>query len=186
MIKKYGVEAAIIAGFLILALAAIVISTLRHGGEPDPPVALQPVRLHRPPPLTGLKIDPGHVPVSLDAASQGGLTIVLAGTTGPVSLPFRRDRSISFGGWAADGKDPASGVYLVIDGSKRLPTQYGDDRPDVAQALSAPGARQVGFEVNVPADVFAPGTHKLGLQVIDKAGTGYYTEIPQATIVLGN
>lgn len=178
-VNKNPIAAWSIGGLLVLAVLAMCISTIGHDAEPATSASV-----HRTPTLAGLQSEPGQVPVSLDVASQGNTTVVLAGIHGPVSLPFRRDRSISFAGWASDGSQRASGVYLVIDGSKRLATEYGFDRPDVARALKAPGLRRVGFEVEVPPSVFSAGAHKLGVDILDSIGLGYYSESSRTTIIL--
>jgi hypothetical protein len=188
-LRKHRLEAAIIAGFVVLLLGGVVYPMVRSGDEPVQSATLQrdvphaAPALHGPPPLAGIGEDLGQAPLSLDVALQGGKKVVLAGATAPVELNFSRNRTISFVGWAADRTVPAAGVYLVING-RRVPAQYGLDRPDVAQALSAPDARYVGFIVNVPPNLLAVGANKLGVEVVDSTAKGYYAELPQATIVL--
>ena len=189
LLRKYRLETTIIAGFAVLLLVGVAYPMLRNNVEPAQPIAPQPVAphappaLHGPPPLAGLGENLGQVPLSLDVALQGKRKVVLAGATAPVELSFSRKQSISFVGWAADRTEPAAGVYLVIDG-KRVPAQYGLDRPDVAQALTAPDARYVGFIAVVPPNLLAAGANKLGVEVVDSSGKGYYAELPTTTIVL--
>jgi hypothetical protein len=188
-LRQHRLEAAIVAGFVVLLLGGVGYPMLRDSVEPTQPAAPQPIAphaapaLHGPPPLAGLGEDLGQAPLSLDVALQGGKNVVLAGAKAPIKLSFSRKQPISFVGWAADRTVPAAGVYLVIDG-KRVPAQYGLDRPDVAQALSAPDARYVGFVANVPPNLLAAGANRLGVEVVDSTGQGYYAELPTTTIVL--
>jgi len=188
-LRKYRLEVAIVAGFVVLLLGAVVYPMLRDRVEPAAPLPIAshaPPVPHGPPPLAGLGEDLGQVPLSLDIAAQGNKKVVLAGATAPVPVSFSRKRIISFVGWAADRTVPAAGVYLVIDGSKRFPARYGFDRPDVAQGLSAPDARYVGFTIDVPPNVFTVGANRLGVEVVDSSGKGYYAELPCATVVFKN
>jgi hypothetical protein len=188
-LKKYSIEAAIIAGFLVLLVAAVVYSRLQDGGaNAQPQTAALRAALHDTPSLDGLRKDAGKAPVSLDVISQSGQQVTLAGAKGAVSVSFSPDRALTFSGWAVDGDaaNAADGVYLVVDGSRRFPAAYGIDRPDVAQAFHAPNAERSGFAVDVPPHVFHAGAYRLGLLVVDKSGKGYYVDAPQVTIVFGD
>jgi hypothetical protein len=103
-----------------------------------------------------------------------------------VTLPFSGDDPVAFSGWAADGKLPAAGVYLVVDDSRHFAARYGIARPDVARALGAPDLEAVGFEVVVPPHVLTPGSHSVGVLVVDHAAKGYYRNAAQTVIVGGN
>jgi hypothetical protein len=184
LLRKYPVEAAIVVAFVALLLGAVVYPALHGAQAPAPPVAAPAaapvaVALHSPPPLTGLKRFPGQVPISIDAVSQGAKSFAFAPSATKVDLSLAQPIMVS--GWAADYGKPAAGVYVVIDGTRRIPARYGADRPDVARVLGAPDDRYVGFEAEIPPNVLRPGVHTISTLVVASNRRGYYTPKAHAT-----
>jgi len=82
---------------------------------------------------------------------------------------------MAVGGWAVDGRAeaPARAVFITIDGSVNFQAVYGDDRPDVAEALHSDRYRKSGFDVILPTDQLTRGRHILMLKVVAVDGSYY-------------
>ncbi|HTW83808.1 MAG TPA: glycosyltransferase family 2 protein [Candidatus Sulfotelmatobacter sp.] len=182
-LRKYPIETAIAAVFVVLLCGAVVYPQLR-GSVPAAPAAAPPaagpqaaaVALHGPPSLAGLHEHWGKAPFSLDSAVQGSSSVVVIGKHQPVNLGFSASQPLSFTGWAFDDGQPSAGVYLLIDGSRRIAALYGVDRPDVARVLNAPKARYVGYIGTIPAKTLSPGVHSVAILVVAHDDKGYFTE----------
>jgi hypothetical protein len=185
LLKKYPIEAAIVAGIVILLLVTIAYPMFRTTPETPaaPPQAAVP--LLAPPPLAGLRADAEQVPYSIDSVAQGSQSTIVAGKTTAVALPFTVRQPIVVNGWAADHTKPAAGVYVLIDGVKRVPATYGIDRPDVARVLGI-GDGRVGFAATIPAGALGDGVHTIKLLIVANGGRFYYAERGRATIQLTN
>lgn len=78
-------------------------------------------------------------------------------------------------GWAVDtsARAPARTVFVVVDGKRAFPTQYGGDRPDVAKAL---GKSYLGsaFSATIPTQALPSGKHFFNLRILAAAENGFY------------
>jgi hypothetical protein len=101
---------------------------------------------------------------------------------GPQQAPIAvsAGESIRIDGWAVDetAGGPAGGVFVVVDESLRVWTEYGWERSDVAEVLGE-AYRWSGFIAAVPADTLSPGLHTLELWIVTQDQRGYYTPAPQ-------
>jgi hypothetical protein len=105
-------------------------------------------------------------PSKVDPSDQGPVRLV-------EGVPF------AVTGWAVDvpAQAPASAVFVTVDDEPLL-TDYGIDRPDVAQAFGATILRKTGFAASIRADGLVPGVHTLGLTVVAHDGRSYYEPLP--------
>ncbi|HTW83817.1 MAG TPA: hypothetical protein VMD91_07110 [Candidatus Sulfotelmatobacter sp.] len=181
LLKKYPIESAITITFVVVLLGALIYPLLSHGQQPAGSVQAQ---LREPPPFSQLQRYPGQTRFSLDSIAQGS-TSALFGTAknGRLAVTFSRAQPMQVNGWAVDGSKEAGGVYVLIDGTTRIPAYYGVDRPDVARVLGAPDARYVGFTATLPSNTFrTAGSHTIGVLVVSSGGSGYYREGAHGTV----
>jgi peptidoglycan/LPS O-acetylase OafA/YrhL len=84
--------------------------------------------------------------------------------------------ALTLGGWVVDpaAEQPASEVYLVVDGTQEVLASYGRDRLDVATFLHQPAYRSSGFTATVRTDTLSPGMHALTLRIVAADSGGYY------------
>jgi hypothetical protein len=91
---------------------------------------------------------------------------------------FPRSSEIRVHGWAYDPQvnAPAGGVFVVVDGARKIQAIYGLPRPDVARAMGV-GGDDTGYEAIVPTANLRPGPHRLAI-VILAANKAYYESTP--------
>ncbi len=83
---------------------------------------------------------------------------------------------VTMGGWAVDqqAQSEAGGVYVTVDGKIDVPTEYGSERKDVADANKNPRYRNSGFAASIDASTIGKGSHTLGLKILTTDKRGYY------------
>ena len=86
--------------------------------------------------------------------------------------------TIEITGWAVDknADGPASAVFIVIDDEMNIPSIYGLDRPDVADAYENKNFRYSGFRASFASSILIDGPHSFAIKIVSKDGRGYYTE----------
>lgn len=91
-------------------------------------------------------------------------------------LSFHSGDTINISGWAIDefAQKEAGGVFISLDGQRDMPTQYGLDRIDVADALRNYRCRFSGFTSSINASSLNKGRHTLGIKVLTADKQGYY------------
>ena len=94
------------------------------------------------------------------------------------------DQPIVVTGWALDGaaRQPATAVYLLLDGRYTYRASYGAARPDVAHAVGVAGTDRFGFTATLPPGMATPGQqHTLTVRIVTADGTAYADSAPLAT-----
>ena len=88
----------------------------------------------------------------------------------------RAGEALAVGGWAGDVDSPDGvlAVYVTIDGTRDVEAVYGDSRDDVVAQTGRPSLAHAGFDLIVPTDGLAPGTHTLTLKVVPREAGRYY------------
>lgn len=83
---------------------------------------------------------------------------------------------VTMGGWAVDqqAQSEAGGVYVTVDGKMDVPTEYGAERKDVADANKNPRYRNSGFAASIETSTIGKGSHTLGLKILTADKKGYY------------
>ncbi|MEM3507158.1 MAG: hypothetical protein QW589_04290 [Candidatus Bathyarchaeia archaeon] len=68
---------------------------------------------------------------------------IISQQTSPIVIDSKKEEAITIYGWAVDkeANSSAYAVFLTIDGKIDIPTYYGLDRPDVAEAYKNPSFR---------------------------------------------
>jgi len=135
---------------------------LYHGG----------MMLHKHSPLRGpsplSRLQPVPSPTPADFSISRPAKIGLSGAS--------NDRYLSVSGWAIDGaaREPAGGVYVIIDG-KLFPAIYG-----LPADIGSDGRSYTdcGYSRLIPIDEIGPGSHQVSIAVITRDGTGYYQPPP--------
>jgi hypothetical protein len=107
-----------------------------------------------------------------------------AAGSGSVLVDPTAHQSIEIQGWAADPvAGPIRALFVVIDGTTRLPAKYGLDRPDIA-ALAPHGSRDrfVGFYAAFATSLLGPGRHEITFVAVPAEGASYaiVPEVPLA------
>jgi hypothetical protein len=78
-------------------------------------------------------------------------------------------------GWGADreGKAPAAGICLLVDGkvALRATSLYGTSRPDVAQATNVQQLGQAGFRIIIPPHSLRKGARHIAVAVQSQDGS---------------
>lgn len=95
-------------------------------------------------------------------------------SVGPVNEAFKyktfqvpgRGR-IPITGWAVDNqaKAAAGGVEISVDGTLYV-AQYGNPRPDVADAFGVPAYTKSGYTADLSGGQFAAGTHTMFVRIL--------------------
>jgi hypothetical protein len=87
-----------------------------------------------------------------------------------------KEETITIQGWAVDkiAKNTASAVFLTIDERINIPTYYGLDRLDVANAYKEPNFRFSGFIATFSSSILEKGEHTISIKIVAKNGNGYY------------
>lgn len=82
---------------------------------------------------------------------------------------------LSISGWAVDhpARKAAGLVYIRI-GDKLFRTDYGQPRPDVADAYKTPAYENSGWSVEIPAGMIGKGQYDITLVILNYGKTGYY------------
>ena len=85
--------------------------------------------------------------------------------SGPVTVSGPQ---FTMGGWAVDqqAQTAAGGVVVVVDGKTEVPTQYGTERKDVADAHKNPRYQNSGFAASISTASLGKGRHTLGLKIL--------------------
>lgn len=101
-----------------------------------------------------------------------------------LTIDSSRIDMITLAGWAIGGtiRRPADGVFVMVNGERRIPALYGLDQfsPNVAYgSLSHP---QAGFFASFGTHVLPPGRHSLRLGVVSGGGADY-SVAPQEVIL---
>jgi hypothetical protein len=143
------------------------------------------VRAHAP----GLRVrrmtvfgEPADEPSSLaiaDGSTSSSLDVVNGQIVAiqPVArLNLRTDDTVTITGWAVDARtrSPAADVFLLVDDRVVVPTMYGGDRPDVADAFKMPEYRRVGYTASFGIQVLGPGRHTIAEHVIGSDGKSVF------------
>lgn len=84
---------------------------------------------------------------------------------------------LAVGGWAVD----TGGVFVSVDGTMDFRAVYGQERPDVAQALRDEAHAKSGFDLLLPTDQLPPGKHYLTVKIVSKDQTSYF-ESPRKVV----
>jgi len=110
----------------------------------------------------------------------------LGNSTTPSAVPIGTDQPIVVTGWALDGaaRQPATAVYLLLDGRYTYRAEYGAARSDVATAVGSTGGDRVGFTATLPPGMAAPGAHTLAVRVVTADGSAYADSAPLATFTV--
>ena len=131
-------------------------------------------------------------PVSLPQGKSTGLTRAegqpLYGLewVGEVETPLIKQpvqvsagSQIRFSGWAVDEqqKAPAGAVDVTIDG-KPYASEYGGERPDVANYVKWPSCKNSAFSLFVPGGAVPRGRHVVTIRVLSKNGKIYWEGVP--------
>lgn len=106
--------------------------------------------------------------------------------TEPIVIDAEREEEITITGWAVDEHEngPASAVHVVIDDEKNIPTIYGLDRPDVANAYGNKKFKRSGFKASFASSILEEGSHNFTIKILSNDGKGYYLSNQIATFVL--
>ncbi len=118
------------------------------------------------------------VPTSATLEGTAALDGVTARVDNIDRREFPRSSEIKVHGWAYDpqANAPAAGVFVVVDGTKRIPALYGLPRADVALAMGVHG-EDTGYVAIVRTANLTPGPHRLAI-VILAANKAYYESTP--------
>lgn len=86
------------------------------------------------------------------------------------------DGAIEIMGWAVDKRAdmPASAVFITIDDEMNIPSIYGLERPDVANAHKNRNFRYSGFRASFASSILGDGPHDFTIKIVSKDGSGYY------------
>lgn len=100
----------------------------------------------------------------------------LAEQNSTIIIDAQHEETVSIVGWAVDQKigQTAGGVFVNIDGQMDIPTLYGLDRPDVAQAFRNNRYRPSGFLASFATSVLGEGQHVLSLKIVTADKKEYY------------
>ena len=117
-----------------------------------------------------------HLPAAPNAGGIGSFDVLAAGTNGTTAIAqgasMGRNQEYVALGWGADDdrQSPAVAVCLLVDGkvALRAKSLYGAVRPDVAQALNAPGLGDAGFKILIPPGSLPAGAHTLAVAILSK------------------
>jgi hypothetical protein len=152
----------------ILALAVLAVSGISCGGGKQEAVSGAD--------LKSLTASKAGTPNYLD--SINGISDLTHGTA---HIPRLSELNVT--GWAVDvaAKQPASKVYIELDGKYYL-AQYGLARPDVSTVLTEPKYAYSGFMASIPGP-FGDGEHHATVQIVNAAGTAYYTGMSVAFLL---
>ncbi len=95
---------------------------------------------------------------------------------GASGLQATRGDQLFIRGWAIDSENdsPARAVYIGMDRTASVPTNYGLDRQDVAAVLERPHLVACGFTAFVPTAGMPAGMHRMSLRVIDQSGKRFF------------
>lgn len=97
--------------------------------------------------------------------------------TGSIVIDKEKEDTIVITGWAVDkhAKGPAEAVFITIDDELNIPTLYGLDRPDVANAYNNKNFRYSGFRASFASSILDEGPHNFTIKIVSTEGDGYYT-----------
>jgi hypothetical protein len=106
-----------------------------------------------------------------------GATVKWNGTLSlPIAVDLGRTETITIIGWAVDSRAGglASAVFVTFDGTLDIPTLYGLDRVDVANAFSNPNFRFSGFLASFSSSILRAGEHTMTLKIVGKSEQNFY------------
>ena len=94
----------------------------------------------------------------------------------PVLIDRKLQETIIIAGWAVDSKanDVASAVFIVINGEMNIPTVYGIERVDIAQAYNNPNFKNSGYFAIFSSSILDEGENTISLKIVSKDGTYFY------------
>lgn len=94
-----------------------------------------------------------------------------------IIIDKQKDEAIEITGWAVDKQMGrlAREVFITIDAELNIPTVYGLNRPDVADAYKNKNLRYSGFRASFASSILDHGPHNVTIKVVSKNGDGYYT-----------
>jgi len=101
--------------------------------------------------------------------------------------PIAADQPVVVTGWALDGaaRQPATAVYLLLDGRYTYRAEYGAARPDVAATAGGANDDNVGFTATLPPGMATPGRrHTLAVRIVTTDGSAYADSSPLATFTV--
>ena len=168
LVRPFGGQTATVASVdtpaATAAPAASAVTT------PAPTTSVAPVRVRD---VSG---ECRHPLASPNAGGIGSFDVLAAGANGTAAIAqgasIARHREYVALGWGVDDdrQNPAVAVCLLIDGkvAVRAKSLYGAVRPDVAQALNAPGLGEAGFSILIPPDSLSAGAHTLAVAILSK------------------
>ncbi len=95
----------------------------------------------------------------------------------PVVIDKDNEAEMTISGWAVDkhANSPAKAVFITIDDELNIPTLYGLDRPDVANAYNNKNFRYSGFRASFAPSILDEGPQNFTIKIVSKEGDGYYT-----------
>lgn len=93
---------------------------------------------------------------------------------------------ISIEGWAIDESmgRPAKAVFITIDDKINIPTMYGLEREDVANAYKNKNYKYSGFKASFTPNILQNGSHNLLVKI--ESEKGYYKANPNITLIIKN
>jgi hypothetical protein len=94
----------------------------------------------------------------------------------PVLIDRKLQETIIIAGWALDfeANDVASAVFIDINGEMNIPTVYGIERADVAQAYNNPNFKNSGYFAIFSSSILDEGENTISLKIVSKDGTYFY------------
>ncbi len=104
----------------------------------------------------------------------------------PASLKVRPGEPLAIGGWAGSARraDGVLAVFVSIDGSGAFEAVYGDSRDDVVGRTGNPNFGHAGFDLIVPTEGLAPGSHTLTLKIVPRDRSGYFQPAERRTFTV--
>ena len=125
----------------------------------------------------------------INADTYGHIDVInQTGQTEPITIDKGEIGTIEIMGWAVDknADGPASAVFITIDDEMNIPSIYGLDRPDVADAYKNKNFRYSGFRASFASSILEDGPHTLKIKIVSKGGAGYYTSSQIANLSVYN
>jgi hypothetical protein len=187
ILKRYSIEAIVALSCLLVLSVGFLVRC--HGspvaGAGTAPIATMVGALERADAFPPMKSSDVKSSYSIDEILQGGTSQRVAGDR-PATVALDANRSFVVVGWAVDSvaRSAAAGVYVTLDGRRRIPALYGNPRPDVSTVLGF-DATPCGFAALVDAGELAPGKHALGVDIVDAKQDVVFHEISTVTLDAG-
>ena len=104
----------------------------------------------------------------------------------PILIDKEIQKTVNIAGWAVDLKtnNVASAVFIVINGETDIPTVYGTERLDVAQAYNNPNFRNSGYYAIFSSSILDEGENIISLKIVSNDETYFYYSIKKALLIV--